>query len=161
LVRVSREQWRQPSTGDQLSTSVARAITRRGDVAFVAEANPTPPAVAPVGGLVNTGGLVDGGMVGADLDVIVDLISALESNWATPTHILVSPTSWAALRKLKTGTDFNSSLLGAGSSDATQSLFSLPVLVNNAVPDYVGLVVDSSAIVSAVGPVMVSNSEHQ
>lgn len=43
LVRLSREQYSQPQTPDQLSQSVARALTRRGDLAFVAESAPTPP----------------------------------------------------------------------------------------------------------------------
>jgi hypothetical protein len=38
-------------------------------------------------------------------------------------------------------------------------LLSLPVLVNEAVPDYTGLVVDRNAIVSAAGPVMVATNE--
>lgn len=37
---------------------------------------------------------------------------------------------------------------------------SLPVLVNPAVPDYTGVVIDRNAIVSAVGQVEVTNSEH-
>jgi hypothetical protein len=36
----------------------------------------------------------------------------------------------------------------------------LPVLVNPAVPDYTGVVIDRNAIVSAVGQVKVTNSEH-
>jgi hypothetical protein len=37
--------------------------------------------------------------------------------------------------------------LGAGTSDAQQLLLSLPVLVNPAVPDYTGLVIDRNAVV--------------
>ena len=40
-------------------------------------------------------------------------------------------------------------------------LLSLPVIVDPAVPDYSGVVVDQRAIVSAVGQVKVATSEHQ
>jgi HK97 family phage major capsid protein len=162
LVRLSREQYSQEGTAGQLAQSVARALTRRGDIAFVAEPAPTPPAVAPVAGLVDVPGVVEGGNVSDSLDELVDLIAELQDNLSTPTHILVDPLGWAEFRKLKVGgSNTNESLLGAGTTDAATMLLSLPVLVNRAVPDYTGVVVDRSAIVSAVGPVMVSTSEHQ
>ena len=68
---------------------------------------------------------------------------------------------WSEIRKLKIGTAYNATLLGAGTSDAQQMLFSLPVYVNRAMTDYSGVVLDKYAIVSAVGPVPVSTSEHQ
>src|SRR6185312_10570727 len=43
LVRVSSEQWGQPSTATQFSQSVARALVRRADIAFLAEHAPTAP----------------------------------------------------------------------------------------------------------------------
>ena len=43
LVRLSREQYNQDGTADQLARSVSQALTRRGDLAFVAESAPTPP----------------------------------------------------------------------------------------------------------------------
>jgi len=161
-VRVSSEQWGQPSTATQFSQSVARALVRRADIAFLAEHAPTAPAVAPVAGLANTAGLVDGGAVSGNLDALIDLVAELEENLATPSHIVVSPTTWAALRRLKVGGQgVNESLLGAGTTDAAPMLLSLPVLTNIAVPAGVGFVVDRNAIVSAVGPVRVANSEHE
>lgn len=162
LVRLSNEQWKQAGTAEQLSQSVARAITRRGDLAFIAEAAPTAPAVAPVAGITNVTGIVNGGPVAGNLDTLVDLVAQLEDNLATPSHILVDPLGWAELRKLKVGGQgVNESLLGAGTTDAARMLLSLPVLVNPAVPNYTGLVVDRNAIVSAVGQVRIANSEHQ
>lgn len=162
LVRVSREQYQQASTATQLSQSVARAITRRADLAFANEPAPTAPAVAPVAGLLNVPGIVDGGTVADNLDGLVDLLATLQDNLATPTHILVGPKTWAELRKLKVGgTDTNESLLGAGVTDAEPRLLSLPVLVNPALPEGKGLVVDRTAIVSAAGDVKVASSEHQ
>jgi HK97 family phage major capsid protein len=161
LVRLSSEQWQQTNTATQLSQSVSRAITRRANIAFVAEVAPTGPAVAPVAGLVNVSDTVPGGPVVENLDRLVDLIAQLEDNLAVLTHILVDPLGWGELRKFKTATSYNQSLLGAGTSDAARMLLSLPVIVDPAVPDYSGIVLDRNAIVSAVGPVKVATSEHQ
>ena len=160
LVRLSREQWMQQSTPEQLSASVSRAVTRRGDIAFVAEPAPVGPAVAPVAGVYNVSGIVDGDEVSDSLDALVDLVATLESNLSTPSHIITDPLGWAELRKLKVGASYNQSLLGAGTTDAKPMLLSLPVLVNPAMEAHTGLVVDQTAIVSAVGGVQVANSEH-
>jgi hypothetical protein len=64
-------------------------VTRRADRAFLAEAAPTAPAVAPVAGLGHTTGLVDGGAVTGNLDALIDLVAELEENLATPSHIIV------------------------------------------------------------------------
>jgi HK97 family phage major capsid protein len=159
LVRLSREQYSQTGTAEQLSQSVSRALTRRGDLAFVAEPAPGGPAVAPVAGVANWPGIVDGGVLATNLDGLVDLVAELQDNLSVPTHILLDPLGWAEFRKLKVGgTSTNESLIGAGTTDAQQLLLSLPVLVNVALPDYTGLVVDARAIVSAVGAVSIATS---
>jgi HK97 family phage major capsid protein len=160
LVRLSNEQWHQTNTASQLSASVSRAITRRADIAFVAEAAPVGPAVAPVAGLVNVSGIVEGDEISGSLDALIDLVAVLQDNLSVPSAILVDPLGWGELRKLKVAESYNQTLLGAGTSDAQQLLLSLPVLVNPAVPDYTGVVIDRNAVVSAVGPVKVANSEH-
>jgi HK97 family phage major capsid protein len=136
LVRLSNEQYGQTNTATQLSQSVSRAVTRRANLAFVAEPAPTGPAVAPVAGLVNVANVVDGGDVSGSLDGLVDLVATLQDNLAIPSHILVDPLGWAELRKLKVGgSNTNQSLLGAGTTDAVPMLLSLPVIVDPAVPD--------------------------
>ncbi len=107
------------------------------------------------------GNVVQGDEVSDSLDALVDLVATLQNNLSTPTHILLDPLGWAEFRKLKVGTAYSQSLIGAGTTDATTMLLSLPVLVNRAVPDYTGIVVDRNAVVSAVGSVMVATSEHQ
>lgn len=92
--------------------------------------------------------------------MLVDLFAELEGNGATPTHIIVDPVAWASLRKFKAATGSAQSLLGAGTSDAARLLLDLPVLVTPAMTAGTGLVIDKSAIVSAVGEVMVAQSEH-
>ncbi|OBG79043.1 major capsid protein [Mycobacterium sp. E3298] len=161
LVRLSREQWSQPDTADQLAQSVARAVTRRADLAFMQQVAPTPPALGPSTGVLNVANVVEGEEVSGSLDALIDLVAQLQTNLSTPTHVLLSPTAWAEFRKLKTAADYNSSLIGAGTTDAQALLLSLPVVVNVALPAYTGMVIDRSAIVSAYGNLMVSTSEHQ
>ncbi|MCL2090888.1 MAG: phage major capsid protein [Micrococcales bacterium] len=161
LVRISREQWSQPSTSPKLADAVARAVRRKADEAYLAQPVPTAPAVTPPAGLVNIAGVQMGTPVADSLDALVDLVAVLQVSGATPTHLVTDPTGWAALRKLKTTTDSNVSLLGAGTADAEAFLLGLPVLVSPAMPAGTGLVIDRSAVVSAVGQVMVAQSEHQ
>lgn len=161
LVRLSREQYSQEGTADQLAASVSRALIRRADELFLNEPAPTPPAVAPMAGLVNINGVVDGGEIVDNLDVLTDLVAQLQANKATPTGILIDPLGWGQLRKLKIGTDYNSTLLGAGTADAEPRLLGLPVTVNHGLPAYSGIVVDRFAIVSAVGTVQIATSNDQ
>lgn len=159
LVRLSREQWAQAGTANELSNSVRRAITRKVDEAFLTQTAPTSPAVAPPAGLLNVTGVEEGDPVDTDLDALVDLIAELESNGSQPSMIVVDPLGWAHLRKLKTATGSNVTLLGAGTSDAERRLLGLPVLVSSAMTANTGLVIDRSAVVSAVGTVQVATDE--
>ncbi|BBX56960.1 Phage capsid family protein [Mycobacterium shottsii] len=161
LIKLSTEQYNQEGTAGQLAMSVSRAIIKRADQAYISQVAPTPPAVHPPAGLLNIDNIVEGQEILGDLDALVDLIAELEAEGSMPSHIVVDPRGWAALRKLKTGIEFNSSLLGAGTTDAVPMLLSLPVLVNRWVPAYSGLLLDRTAVVSAVGPVRIASSEHQ
>jgi HK97 family phage major capsid protein len=161
LVRLSREQWQQPNTAAQLAQSVARAVTRRADIAYLQQVAPTAPALGPSTGLLNVAGTINGGAIAGSLDALIDLVAVLQQNLGTPSAILLSPSAWAEFRKLKVGgTSVNQGLLGAGTTDAQSLLLSLPVLVNVAVPAHVGLVLDTNAVVSAYGAVNVAVSEH-
>lgn len=160
LVRLSREQWRQQGASSMLSDSVRRAVTKAANAAFVAQANPTAPATTPPGGIINTAGIVDGGAVADNLDGLISLIATLEGDGATPSHILIDPVGWSSLRKFKTATGAETSLLGAGTNDAVPMLLGLPVLVSPAVAAGSGLVIDKTDVLSAVGSVEVATSEH-
>lgn len=156
LVTLSTQQYRQTETAAQVSESVARDIVQKADNAFLGDASDQPST-----GLLNVTGVVNGGEVEQDLDVLVDLIATLENNGARPSAIIVDPLTWANLRKLKVGGDqINQSLLGAGVVDAPPLLLSLPVLRSRWLPPNTGLVADRSQIVSAVSPVEVAVSEH-
>lgn len=159
-VELSNEQFHQDQTAGNIAASVSRSLVKKADQAFVSQAAPVSPAVAPPAGLLHISGIVAGGTVSDSLDELVDLLAELESNGATPSHIILDPYGWASLRRLKTATGSNQSLVGAGVTDAARMLLSLPVIVNRHVTPGTGLVVDSSAIVSAVGPVNIATSEH-
>lgn len=158
LVKVSNEQFAQEGTAGQLATSVARSIIYKADEAFIAQAAPVSPAVTPPAGLLNLSGTIDGGELAADLDALADLIAELQGNLANPSAIVVDPKGWSELRKLKLGTDFSASLLGAGTDDAQPRLLGIPVIVNRHVTAYSGLVIDRNAIAAAAGPVQIANS---
>lgn len=160
LIRLSREQFNQPNAQELLAESVRRAVTTAANVAYVAQAAPVAPATTPPAGLLNVAGVVDGGDVDASLDALIDLQATLAGNGGTVSHMILSPTAWAELRKFKTGTGSNASLIGAGTADAQRMLLDVPVLISPAVPTGTGLMVDKAAVVSAVGPVMVAQSEH-
>lgn len=159
LVRISSEQYRQAGAAQELSSSVQRAITRKANEAFLTQAAPTAPAVAPSAGLLNVDGIESGDSISTNLDPLVDLVATLESNGGTPSGIILDPLAWAALRKLKTGTGSEVGILGAGTSDAAKLLLDLPVTISNSLTANSGLVVDSTAIVSAVGPVNLATSD--
>lgn len=160
LLRVSNEQFAQSNTATLLSESARRAVTVRANQAFVAQAAPTPPALTPPAGIIHADGIADIGELGTNLDDLVDLGAQLEDAGARLSHFVVAPTTWAALRKMKTSDDSNVNLLGAGTTDAERLLLGVPVLVSSAVPTGSGLLIDRGAIVSAVGPVRVAQSEH-
>jgi len=158
LVRVSREQFSQQGTADQVSASVARALIRAADTAFLAQAAPVSPATNPAVGILNAADVIEGDEISGSLDVLTDLVAEIQGNGGQPSHILLAPDAWGQLRKLKIGTDYNSTLLGAGVADAELLLLGIPVIVNPAVPTLSGVVLDNRAIVSAVGQVLVSQS---
>lgn len=160
LIRLSNEQYRQPGTSGELSNSVRRAVIRKANEAFLAQVAPTAPAVTPPAGVLNIAGIETGGAIADSLDGLVDLIAELEANGSNPSHIILDPIGWASLRKFKTTSGAATSLLGAGTTDAQRMLLDLPVLVSPAMSAGTGLVIDRSAIPSAVGPVTVATSEH-
>lgn len=161
LIRVSRSQYYQAGTAEQLAQSVGRALVKKADEAFLAQAAPVSPAVNPAAGILNTANLVGGGTVSGDLDQLIDIVAEVQANGAQPSHIVLDPLGWAALRQFKTATDSNVSLLGSGTNDAVPMLLGIRVLVTPAMPAGQGLVLDSRAVVSAVGPVEVETSEHR
>lgn len=160
LVRLSREQWVQDNASGLLSESVRRVVTKAANAAYIAQAAPTPPAVTPPAGLLNVTGITDGGAIAANLDGLIDLQAAIGDLEGNPTHLVLSHSAWGSLRKFKDESTSERNLLGAGTEDTVPSLLNIPVLVSSAVPANTGLMIDRTAVVSAVGDVMVAQSEH-
>lgn len=158
LIRLSREQFLQPNAEKLLQDSVGRAVLKAGNVAYIQQVAPVSPATTPPAGLLNVSGITAGGVIEASLDGLLDLQAALAESGAVPTHVVVSPTAWADLRRIKDETGSARSLLGFGTSDTAPLLLNVPVLVSNAVPTGTGLILDRTAIVSAVSQVMVAVS---
>src|SRR5699024_5846274 len=103
--------------------------------------------------------IISGDPVDNDLDALIDLTAQSEANGATPSGLIVDPIGWASLRKFKTAQDANTTLLGSGTSQAQRLLLDLPVTVSAALEENTGVVVDNTAIVSAVGPVNIAVDE--
>ncbi|MCL1869770.1 MAG: phage major capsid protein [Promicromonosporaceae bacterium] len=160
LARLSNEQYHQSATAPMIARSFGRSLTAAADAAYIAAPNPAAPALTPPGGLLNASGIVDGGVIDGNLDALVAGIAEVEGNLAQPTHIVASPEAWGRLRQLRVGTDYNATLLGAGTEDAARVLLGLPVLVSPFITGSTLMVLDKSAIVSAIGDVRVAVSEH-
>lgn|GEM_PF-690338 len=158
LVRVSREQYAQHETAGLLSDSVRRAIVKAANRAYIAQAAPAGSDTTPPAGLLNVAGIHDGGTLGEDLDALADAVAHIETNDGQATHIIAAPDVWAALRKVKTGTGSNASLLGAGTDDITPRLLGVPVVTTPAVPAGELIVLDKTAVISAVGQLEVATS---
>ncbi|MBZ4622126.1 phage major capsid protein [Mycobacterium avium subsp. hominissuis] len=154
LVNLSSEQYNQEQTASSVAASVARDLTAKADASYLGE------NADPLIGLLHAADVIDGGPVTDSLDALVDLVAELENNGSTPSAIILDPLSWAAARKLKVGTDYNAALLGAGTNDAQPMLLSLPIFRSRFIPAGSGIVVDKTAIASAVGPVKIATSEH-
>lgn len=161
LLRVSLEQWAQDGTAGALSQAVQAAIQEKANQAYLSQIAPVGPAVTPPAGLLNVAGLtVWETPIATNLDGLTDLIALLETLKAHPSHIIMSPTAWAALSKFKTQTGSAEALLGSGVNAGVRRLEGLPVITSPYLTGMSGLVIDKSAIASAAGPVRIAQSEH-
>ena len=158
LGKVSREAYSQNNIPALISASFRRALMKKANTAYLAQAAPTGGAVTPPAGLVNQS-LTAGGTVIDSLDAVVDAVAQVEDNYGAPSSMLVHPDSWAVLSKLKRQSGSNESLLGAGTADAARALLGIPVTVSPAVPSGALLVVDKTAIMAVYGQVLVATSE--
>lgn len=150
LTKVSREAYSKRGIVGLLSTSLRRSVTTKADATFLGSA--VPPL-----GLASTVGVIDAGTLGVNLDAIHDAITACQLNGGNPTALLMDPASWGVIMNLKAATDSNQSLVDANSP----TLANLPRYVSNHMPSGTLLVVDRSQIITAVGMVALSTSEHR
>lgn len=155
LVQVSREQYGQGAAASLFSESVRRAVVNRANRAFIAEDG---TGINGLTGVLNTTGIHDGGAITADLDPLADVLGLIEEAGGSANLIVASPSAWSALRKLKTGEGANSALLGAGTEDTERRLFGVEVVTSSAVTAGSIAVLDSTAVASAAGSVLVATS---
>lgn len=158
MIFLSSELYRENGgvNAQLMSDSSMRAVTKEANNALMSH---TPSERVPLTGLANTPGIIDGGNVTDKLDPIADVIAQIESNGGTAGIVVAHPLAWGKLRNLKSGKDLNSSLLGAGTEDMGKSLFGVPVVTSPAVAEDELIVIDPSAIPSAVSPVEVASSD--
>ncbi len=161
LLRVSHEQWEQDGTNVALSQAVTAAIQEKANEAYLSQVAPTAPAVTPPAGLFNVPGITEWvEPITGNLDGITDLLALLETLKAHPSHIVMSPLAWAAIKKIKTQTGSAETLLGSGANAAARLLEGLPVITSPYMTNMTGLIIDKRAIASAAGPIRVAQSEH-
>lgn len=88
-------------------------------------------------GILQASGVATGTLDLTDLDSILDGIAVALGNNVTPTHIVMTPASWSALRKLKVGTDDNRYVVDPSTvqNGTAFQLFGLPVIVTSHIPD--------------------------
>lgn len=152
LGKFSREQLEQPNAAQLVVNSLSRSVVNKANMAYLGNAaDPT--------GLLNVVGITDGGTLGVDLDSLADAVLGIEAEGGQATHIIAAPGAWGAVAKMKGATGSAVPLLGAGTEQAERRVLGVPVLVTSAAPADTLLVVDSSAIVSAVGSVQLARSE--
>ena len=152
LVKMSNEAASYGDANTLVADSLARAVMVKGNAALLSN------ATAPTG-LLNIAGVLDGGTLGTDLDVISDAITAVEVNGGTASHITLDPASWGVIRNLKAGTDSNLSLIGSPAEQTERRLFGLPVIVTAQMPSGKVLISDRREIIAAVGAVKLATSE--
>ncbi|MCT2179573.1 phage major capsid protein [Kocuria sp. p3-SID1433] len=156
---VSNELWNAEAANNPevLSTSSMRAVTKAANTAFV---QGVATAANPLVGIANTEGIIEGGNITTSLDPLADSIAQIEANGGAPSVILANPIAWGRLRNLKTATNANTSLLGAGTEDQGKRLFGIEVITSAAVPEDQMVIIDKNSIASVVSQVDVAVSEH-
>ncbi|RUP04757.1 MAG: phage major capsid protein [Mycobacterium sp.] len=159
LVKTSREQLAQPDALTVITHEIRRALTYRADFMFAAQPAPAVGESWPPAGLLArasaAGDIVD------NLDALVDAVALIESTpGGQASHILAHPLAYSAIRKYKTATNSNVSLVGAGTEAGPKTLLDLPVITRAALPPDVVMVLDKSQVLSAYGDVLVNRSDH-
>lgn len=159
LLVISREAWHHTDTARLLQGSTTRAVLKKADQAFLTH-TPGGSGNPLLTGITNTAGIITGGGITADLDPLADAVAQIENNGGQPALIIANPLAWGSLRNLKVGTGSNAALLGSGTDDQGKRLLGVEVVTNAAVPEGQMIVLDPTAVASAVGPLKVASSEH-
>lgn len=135
----------EPGAAELIGQSIARSLRSKLDMSFVSAAG---------GGLPSAGVFTTataGAALGASLDAVSDAITTVEAAGGTADVIVMSPSVWGRVRKLRTEDTANTPLLGVEGQPAGQrTLFGVTVFVDATVPDDTIGVWDSSAVAVAL-----------
>ncbi len=150
LAVVSNEAVGDASADQMLGEALARALAVKVDHAFFRGAGPIGPAGLP--------GVTGIAAINADprtgLDPWTDAFAAVEGNGARATVGFVSPSTWAALAKVKESTGSAKPVLVDPSTGPTgetaRSIGGIPIKVTPAVPDAEAWVADGSRVAGVV-----------
>ncbi|MBF6233954.1 phage major capsid protein [Nocardia farcinica] len=156
VTRVSRELTTEPGAAERIANSLRRSVTRKADVAFMANVS-DPTGLLAVAGVATAGDL--GGATDPNLFAVYDAVAAIEDDGGEATHVLINPLDWAELCKLPEATGSNKSLLADVHNAAARSLGGVPVIVHSAVTEGTALVIDKTEIVSAYGQLQLARSD--
>jgi HK97 family phage major capsid protein len=150
--RSSNEAFRNsPGSSSLLSTSLTRAVTVKGNTAFLGNAsNPT--------GLLHIAGTSDGGTLDGNLDAVENAIGLIEAADGIPTHIVAHPEDWATIRGIKASADSNVPLLGTPAEQTERRIFGLDVVVSSAATKGSLLITSKESIYAAIGQLMIATS---
>lgn len=151
--RTSNEAVRNaPGSSSILSTSLTRAVTVKGNTAFLGNtANPT--------GLLHVPGVSDGGTLDGNLDALENTIGLIEAADGIPTHVVAHPEDWATIRGIKASADSNVPLLGSPADQTERRVFGLDVIVSSAATKGSLLVTSKESIYAAIGQLILATSE--
>lgn len=151
--KYSYETLAQPESARLVTESLQRSVVRKANSAYLAN------AAAPTG-LLNIAGITDGGEIDGNLDTLVDAIAGIEDAGGAASHIIASPSTWAALSKLKVSTGSAQPLVTPDvTQPGTRQLLGVLVAVAPDMTDGDLLVVDRSTVIAAAGQVRLARSE--
>lgn len=162
ITRVSNEAMANidaGNTGDILTESLRRAITRKADSLFLTNVPADEPdsAQLSVAGLATNTSVIDGGTINDEdaLTPLIDTLATLGDNGATPTAIIASNTAWAHLLKLQYA-DGRPMVSADVQATTLPQLLGLPVIRNASAPADKIFIVDSSNLFAAFSDITVT-----
>ena len=141
------------SSSELLADAARAGLLNAVNAAFLTRPAPGPNSTGPTG-LLNTPGLPNGGNVGPCLDRLIDAQTAIAEAGGRPDTVILSPAAWGALQSLKSGAGSCVPLLPVG-ADTAPVLLGCRVEITNAMPGNAGLMLDSRAVLAAIGEIRV------
>jgi HK97 family phage major capsid protein len=158
IVTQSNESASFQTASQLIAAGVSRSIITSADQAFLNNPKATDPAEqnGPVGILNATGITTLSTNADKIVDAIADAKAGIGTNGGTPSAIIVNYATEAILRKLALNS--GEKVLGSPSQAGQLTVFDLPVIVNNAMPDSQLFLTSAFEIVAAVGPVQLATS---